>query len=402
MSALSIGATLGTVQFAFGFFVQPLEDEFGWSRTQVNVSLSLGVVASLLSPIIGNMMDKIGARWTMTGSVLLVATAFLLRLMMTELWQFYLFSIIMFAGTPGATMMPAGRLVLTWFPQTRGRMMGLVTSGNNIGSGVAVPIVAGLIGLIGWRWTWGVIGIALLGLALIILLTIRDNADEVKKEQGKRWAPHIDGKTLEENSSAGLTVSDAVRTSAFWLLVIGMTLQQFVRTGVVSQLVPHLEQVGFSRAIAAGMMIMLAFFAASSKLIFGRLSESITARISFIVIMILQGIGLTILLASSGTFITWIAIVVFGLGMGGVGTLTPLVIFEMFGLRQFGSITGLTNLGITIPVLIGPILAGLIFDSTGEYNAMFAVTICLLAISIGCFVFVKKPISNKQAESLDS
>ena len=232
MSALSIGATLGTVQFAFGFFVQPLEDEFGWSRTQVNVSLSLGVVASLLSPIIGNMMDRIGARWTMTGSVLLVATAFLLRLMMTELWQFYLFSIIMFAGTPGATMMPAGRLVLTWFPQTRGRMMGLVTSGNNIGSGVAVPIVAGLIGLIGWRWTWGVIGIALLGLALIILLTIRDNADEVKKEQGKRWAPHIDGKTLEDNSSAGLTVSDAVRTSAFWLLVIGMTLQQFVREPV--------------------------------------------------------------------------------------------------------------------------------------------------------------------------
>ncbi|MDP6751712.1 MAG: MFS transporter [Candidatus Poribacteria bacterium] len=176
-----MGATLGTVQFAFGFFVQPLEDEFGWSRTQVNVSLSLGVVASLLSPIIGNMMDRIGARWTMTGSVLLVAIAFLLRLMMTELWQFYLFSIIMFAGTPGATMMPAGRLVLTWFPQTRGRMMGLVTSGNNIGSGLTVPIVAGLIGLIGWRWTWGVIGIALLGLALIILLTIRDNADEVKK-----------------------------------------------------------------------------------------------------------------------------------------------------------------------------------------------------------------------------
>jgi len=368
----------------------------------VNVSLSLGVVASLLSPIIGNMMDRIGARWTMTGSVLLVAIAFLLRLMMTELWQFYLFSIIMFAGTPGATMMPAGRLVLTWFPQTRGRMMGLVTSGNNIGSGLTVPIVAGLIGLIGWRWTWGVIGIALLGLALIILLTIRDNADEVKKERGKRWAPQIDVKSLEENSSAGLTVSDAVRTSAFWLLVIGMTLQQFVRTGVVSQLVPHLEQVGFSRAIAAGMMIMLAFFAASSKLIFGRLSESITARISFIVIMILQGIGLSILLASSGTFITWIAIVVFGLGMGGVGTLTPLVIFDMFGLKQFGSITGLANLGITIPVLIGPILAGLIFDSTGEYNIMFAVTICLLAISIGCFLFVKNPVPNKQAESQDS
>ena len=118
--------------------------------------------------------------------------------------------------------------------------------------------------------------------------------------------------------------------------------------------------------------------------------------------MILQGIGLSILLASSGTFITWIAIAVFGLGMGGVGTLTPLVIFDMFGLKQFGSITGLANLGITIPVLIGPILAGLIFDSTGEYNIMFAVTICLLVISIGCFLFVKNPIPNKQDESQNS
>ncbi len=122
------------------FFIEPLEQEFGWSRTQVNVSLSIGVVSSFLAPFIGNLMDRFGAKWTMATSLLLVATAFFLRSVMTELWQFYLFSGVMFAGTPGATMMPAGRLVLTWFPKARGRMMGIVTSGNNIGSGTAVPI----------------------------------------------------------------------------------------------------------------------------------------------------------------------------------------------------------------------------------------------------------------------
>ena len=104
VSALSIGAVLGTVQFAFGFFVTPLEEEFGWTRTQVNVSLSIGVVTSFLSPVIGNLMDRFGAKWTMGVSILMVASAFLLRSVMTELWQFYLFSGIMFAGTPGATM----------------------------------------------------------------------------------------------------------------------------------------------------------------------------------------------------------------------------------------------------------------------------------------------------------
>jgi sugar phosphate permease len=394
---LSIGAVLGTVQFAFGFFIEPLEEEFGWTRTQVNVSLSIGVVTSFLSPVVGNLMDRFGARWTMAVSIVLVASAFLLRSVMTELWHFYLFSGIMFAGTPGATMMPAGRLVLTWFPKARGRMMGIVTSGNNIGSGLAVPIIAGLIGFVGWRWTWALMGIALIGMAMLVLLVIRDDSDDVTKERGKRWSPKYSDDDGTAGLNSGMTVSAAVRTSTFWFLVIGMTLQQFIRTGVVSQMVPHLEQVGFSRAVAATMMIVLAIFAASSKLIFGRLSESITARISFIVIMILQGIGLSVLLLSDGSAITWGAIVVFGLGMGGVGALTPLVIFDMFGLKQFGSIMGLTRMSIAIPIFFGPIFAGMIFDSKGKYDLMFVVTIGLLVVSIGSFMLAKPPNSDSNA-----
>jgi len=388
---------LGTVQFAFGFFIEPLEEEFGWTRTQVNVSLSIGVVTSFLSPVVGNLMDRFGARWTMAVSIVLVASAFLLRSVMTELWHFYLFSGIMFAGTPGATMMPAGRLVLTWFPKARGRMMGIVTSGNNIGSGLAVPIIAGLIGFVGWRWTWALMGIALIGMAMLVLLVIRDDSDDVTKERCKRWSPKYSDDDGTAGLNSGMTVSAAVRTSTFWFLVIGMTLQQFIRTGVVSQMVPHLEQVGFSRAVAATMMIVLAIFAASSKLIFGRLSESITARISFIVIMILQGIGLSVLLLSDGSAITWGAIVVFGLGMGGVGALTPLVIFDMFGLKQFGSIMGLTRMSIAIPIFFGPIFAGMIFDSKGKYDLMFVVTIGLLVVSIGSFMLAKPPNSDSNA-----
>lgn len=398
-AALSIGAVLGTVQFTFGFFIEPLEQEFGWSRTQVNFALSIGVVTGFLSPVIGGLMDKIGAKWTMAGSILLVAIGFLLRSVMTELWQFYLFSAIIFAGTPGATMMPAGRLVLTWFPKARGRMMGIVTSGNNIGSGIAVPVVAGLIGFVGWRWTWGLMGIALIGMAMLILLVIRDNTEDVKEEQQKRWAPASNGESASAGLKTGLTASAAMRTRAFWFLAIGMTLQQFVRTGIVSQMVPHLQQIGFSGSVAASMMVVLAVFAASSKLIFGRLSETITARVAFMVIMILQLIGLSVLLVSGGSIVTWSAIVVFGLGMGGVGALTPLVIFDMFGLKQFGRISGLTRMGITIPIFIGPILAGQIFDSTGKYDLMFMITIGLLVISIGSFMLAKVPAQMASNES---
>jgi len=327
----------------------------------------------------------------MAGSISLVAIAFLLRSVMTELWEFYLYSAVMFAGTPGATMLPAGQLVNTWFPRIRGRMMGIVTAGNNFGSMIAIPIVAGLLTMVGWRWTFAVLAIGLFGMVMLVVLVIRDTSNDIVKEQNKRWSPSKSDSQKQLNINAGLTASEALRTSAFWFLVVGMTLQQFVRTGIVSQMVPHLQQVGFSFSTASGAMMLLAFFGMSSKLIFGRLSETITARLAFVVIMILQGAGLAILIASGGSIATWAAIIVFGLGMGGVGALTPLVITDIFGLKQFGSIMGLTRAPLIIPVLAGPIMAGMIFDTTGDYNLMFAITIGLLIISIVAFMLTKTP-----------
>lgn len=391
VSALSIGAVLGTAQFAFSLFILPLEAVFGWSRTQVNGALTCGVVSALLSPFIGKLLDRVGAQWTMAGSITLVAVAFLLRATMTELWQFYLFSALMFAGMPGATMMPAGRLVNIWFPRIRGRMMGIVTAGNNFGSMLAIPIVAALLTMVGWRGTFALIAGGLFAIVALVALVIRDTTADVEQEQHKRWSPSDADTRQRLNTDEGLLASEALRTSAFWFLVLGMTLQQFVRTGVVSQLVPHLQQVGFSLATASAAMMMLAFFGMSSKLVFGRLSETITARLAFVAIMILQGIGLAVLLVSGDSIASWVAIAVFGLGMGGVGALTPLVITDLFGLKQFGSIMGLTSSALVIPVFAGPIMAGMIFDSTGGYDLMFSITIGFLLVSVGAFLLIKTP-----------
>ena len=52
-------------QFAFGVFVTPLEEEFGWSRTQINISLTLGVITAFMSPFTGRLLDQYGSRWIM-------------------------------------------------------------------------------------------------------------------------------------------------------------------------------------------------------------------------------------------------------------------------------------------------------------------------------------------------
>ncbi|MFZ1755489.1 MAG: hypothetical protein WBO46_03805 [Caldilineaceae bacterium] len=74
-----------------------------------------------------------------------------------------------------------------------------------------------------------------------------------------------------------------------------------------------------------------------------------------------------------------------------MGTLTPLLIADLFGLRQFGSIIGLARLPIIIPVIVGPIMAGLIFDAMGSYSLVFLITIGLLVVSLGAFLLTKVP-----------
>lgn len=373
-------------------FIGPLEDTFGWTRTQINVSLTLGAFVGFFAPWIGRMMDRNGARWVMAVSLALVGASFLLRAVMTDLWQFYLFSTLIFFGTPGAAMLPAGRLVGVWFPAIRGRMMGLVTAGNNFGGMISVPLAALVIAVAGWRWGFASIGLLMFVVLLLVVLVVRDQPEDVAREAGKRWAPRGDPGRAAREALQGYSVRDAIRTPGLWFLIAGMTTQQFLRTGVATQLVPHLEDIGFTTGQAAGAVSLLAFFAIGSKIGFGRLSETITARYAYVIIVGIQFVGVGLLvLAHEGHTLTLVALAIFGSGMGGVGALGPLAITEMFGLRNYGAIMGVTRLGTTVPLVGGPIMAGLIYDATGKYELMFVITLGFLAVAFVSFLLARPP-----------
>ena len=82
---LSVGVSIGFVQYAFQAFVIPLEEEFGWSRTQINVSISLGIASSFAAPFAGRILDRIGSMKMMATSLLIVTLGFFIRGSMNEL-----------------------------------------------------------------------------------------------------------------------------------------------------------------------------------------------------------------------------------------------------------------------------------------------------------------------------
>ncbi len=390
-------------QFAFGVFITPLEEEFGWSRTEINIALALGVVQAFISPFVGRLMDRYGARWIMVGSLGFIVAGFLLRAVMTDLWQFYLFSTLIFIGTPGSTMMPAGRLVGIWFPRTRGRMMGIVTSGNNFGGMVTVPLAAAMIAFTGWRWSFFGIAIVMMAVMVLAFVVIRDRPEDVGREAGKRWAPKGQSASAARAALSGYTAGQAAHMPAFWFLMFAMTVQQFARTAVSTQMIPHLEQEGFSIGLAAAAISMVSFFGMASKIISGRVSEIFTARYTYVAIIAIQMTATGSIVLAGGSIGVGFALALVGLGMGGVGALGPLAITEMFGLRNFGSILGLTRPAMVLPLVAGPIMAGVIFDVTGEYDLAFLITIALLGISIVAFLLARPtaPAAGNDRVTLD-
>tara|TARA_B110000014_G_scaffold43911_1_gene29065 strand:+ start:217 stop:1431 length:1215 start_codon:yes stop_codon:yes gene_type:complete len=377
---LSVGTSIGFVQYAFQAFVIPLEEEFGWSRTQINLSLSLGIASSFIAPIAGRFLDKYGSTKIMSLSLLLVTLGFFMRGSMNDLWQLYLSSILLYVGIPGATQLPLGKLMGLWFPKIRGRMIGFTMAGNNFSAVVTVPIATFIILASGWRFAFYALGITTLIVLVLVLLFIKDDKNYNFEKKDKNES--------KKESEKDYELSDAIRTSAFWFLVSGMTLQQFARTTVVIQLVPHFVAKDIGVGLASSMMSAFGIFAVISKLISGWLSDLIPSRFILIIVVIFQMIGIQFVLAERQELM-WIGSSLMGLGIGAMGVLGPAITTELFGLKRYSSIFGFINMPIAFPIIIGPIFSGIIFDRYKTYTLAFNLVELLLIISIISFIFVR-------------
>lgn len=371
--------TVGAGQYAFGQFVEPLEDSFGWSRTQINLSLSFTAVGSMIAPLLGWIMDRRGVRGIMTASMLLIAVSYLLRPLMSELWHWYALSLLQYAGYAGASILPAGRLVGIWFQEKRGRVMGITLMGNNAG-GFAFPLLT--TAALGATWHWGGISVAPwaggylifggIGLALTVytLVVVR----EFPTDQGGGGSADARGPAL-----TGRSLGEALRAKAFYATTAAVVMGTFTYSAVLPQIFNHLSAEGVSPAAAGFALSSVAICGMGGKFVMGLLAERITARYALMIDLTGQATFLLLLthFAGSSAFFLWLFVPLFGFFLGAFGALFPLMVQDAFGIRRYGSIMGVVNMATAISFFGGPLLAGLSFDLTASYRIAFVAVAAL-------------------------
>ena len=388
---------LGITVFGFGVFIPPMRDELGWTIAQISLAFSLRSFENgLLAPFTGFMVDRLGARrMAFTGLIALVIGLLLFSQSRT-LWAFYAASLVMAFGQSLGSFTPFSAALMNWFTRQRGRAMGLVSTGNGAG-GLAAPVLATMIVLIGWRETAIVAALVIGVVGFPLAMTLRDRPepygyapdgvplDQAARERAARGGPPA--------GMTGMSVGEVLRTPAFYLLAMSSGLGgAILGTWIVHQ-IPHLEAEGFSLQAAASIAGFYALFQIAMRYVLGWVGDTVGRRPMFVASFVLIGIGLLVFsrLNPAQWWLIPVYYFTFATGHATFVVMSQTVVADYFGTRRFATIRGLAQ-STAMPLgIIGPFFAGWMFDRTGSYEvALTVLSSCAIFAAI-CILFIRRP-----------
>src|SRR5215470_2903842 len=177
LTALVSAGTVG----APGVFIAPLQQEFGWSTAEISSALSIRfILFGLMAPFAAALLNRYGLRNVTLAAQLIVVSALVLSLGMTQVWQLMLlWGVVIGIGT-GMTALVLGATIATrWFAARRGLVVGIMTASVATGQLVFLPLLASLTERFGWRAALALV-CAMLGVsAFLVLMIMRDRPDDV-------------------------------------------------------------------------------------------------------------------------------------------------------------------------------------------------------------------------------
>jgi MFS transporter, OFA family, oxalate/formate antiporter len=390
-------ARAGPAVATLSMFVAPMTSEFGWSRTGMSGAVSLGgILAALLSPAIGSLLDRRGPRLILGAAVLSTGVSLLLLSQIGSLIAFYVLFCTARMNFAGPFDLGIYGAISNWFVGRRAFAVSIANAVEKTGL-VLLPLLAyAVISTQGWRTAWLVIGavVLLVGFLPSWLLMIRRPEDIGQVPEGLLSAPTHGGRaqsSFAADAEPVFTRAEALRTRAFWMLSLFTLMVYPVQAGMSLHQAVHLIERGFSSGAAAASVGVLTLSSIVSTFAFGIIPRRIGVPAALAITGALL-IGSALGMAATTTITaTIVSAAMFGLGVGGLQVVLPVAWADYFGRRNFGAIRGVA---LTIQVTAqatGPLASGLLRDWTGDYSASLITFAVLSAIGAVAALLIKPP-----------
>ncbi|MEY4722099.1 MAG: hypothetical protein RIQ46_1824 [Pseudomonadota bacterium] len=363
LAAAALGLTVGLLPglfYSMGVFMPAWEAEFGWSRGDMSLALTLATVAMFLfGTLAGRLGDQFGA--ANVGPLSLFAYGAILALLpllisdVRHLWAGYV--VLAIVGVPSSAIIMI-RPITAAFDARRGIAMGIALTGAGI-AGFWVPQFVGyLIELGGWRMAMTALGALPCLAAPLVWLGFRGAGEGVAR------------KNADEH---GIEFRPALRMPQFWILsvmAVGMSLGV---GGLLVHFVPLLTDLGADAVRAAEIVSLLGLASVGGRIGVGLLLDRLATTPVVVGTLLLAASG-ALLLYLFGLAYAPLAVMLVGLAAGAEVDLIAYLCSRNFGVRSYGAIYGWQYSVFALGYGFSPFLVGLMRDSAGNYDVALLVS----------------------------
>ena len=357
-----------------GVLLKPITEEFGWSRSELMLMLTVNMIfLSLLQPVLGFATDRFGAKRILVFGILLLGGILVPLSRATEVWQFYFYYGVLGAlGLAAVSPVNITSVVSGWFDEQRGAALSIATSGAAFGQLMIVPIATLLLSTTDWRNLYLILAVILLiGMTPIALLLVKANDVEQRSPLTARHIPEA------QRNSPSLGLSDALSSSSFWLLAFGFFVCGFTMAFATAHFLSYADDMGMSSTYAADVVAVTAIFSICGGFALGLTADRQDRRHVLAATYALRGTAFALLwLLPVGSWLFVYAIVL-GISWTATTPLTAAISAELFGRANLGIIFGTMFSFMNVGFGAGSFLDGLVYDTFGNYRAALLANVVL-------------------------
>lgn len=414
--------------YGFGAYFIAWRQAFGWPRATLGSMIGLSrLEGGVFGPIAGWLIDRHGPRIMMFVGVTVFGLGFIALSRVNSLTSLYIVYLGLLAtGSSLGTLRPIQVAIANWFIRQRGRAMGILMAGWGVG-GSFVFLLGFLIEAYGWRTTALLAGLAVwivgFPLALVVrhrpeqmgLLPDGDTTSEtaavtagVRAESSMPQGGGSGSSGPEASSDAqkprafwmrdprpeiDLTVGQALRTQAFWLMAVTYAIWAATPTINTVYLAPFLsEELKVDYVVALGALSFFAFTTTFGRLAFGFLGDFLNIRMLVAALLVLEGVGIWLFSHVQTMAQVPFYVIIFAVAHGGIIPLRTVLQGYFFGRKQFGTIGGVMTL-VDLPATVtAPIWVAWLADTVPDgYRVGFRIIAVSLAVAAVAILLARRP-----------
>ncbi len=369
-------AVIFGVVYSFAAFFEAFSAEFAAQRADVSLVFGIcGLVYFVLGAGGGILADRFGPRVVCTAGMLCIAAGLLATSFATSMATVYLTYGVGIGLGVALVYTPSIACVQPWFTTRRGLAAGIASSGIGAGT-VVVPLLAtSAIAALEWRGALRVMALGALVLGVLATLVLRRaplSTPNASTAATVGAGPQV---------IPGATLGEALRDRRFWwfyLFTVAAAPTMFIPFAHVSA---SARDLGLTEARAVGLVGFIGVGSLVGRFAIGTLADRFGRSKTLTLALVSMAATYLLWLAAEGypalaVFALW-----FGLSYGGIVSLMPAICMDMFGARAVASIVGTLYSGAALGNLLGPVVAGAVFDQTGSYAPVMWGCLALSVIS---------------------